>query len=345
MINYAIIGSGWITESYIAGTLNVEGMRLAGVYSRSEETAKAFAEKNKAAAKGGEITLYTDLETLAKDPSIQAVYIASPNRYHVPQSRLMLQNGKHVICEKPIAIHPAELEELQALAKEKNLVYMEAIMLLHQPQLKLLKEATKRCGKIRTSYIDFSQLSSKYQAYMAGKNPNIFNPYFCTGALEDLGIYCFYLALELFGNPKKCQITPQFLESGADCSGEVIMDYGDKHIIVTYCKVGQNRIGSQIMGDQGTLAIELVSKLDNMIFYQPDGTKEVVWGFEEKERLMGNEAEDFGRYIRAMEEGRTLTAEETLGGITYEECSEKAMAVCRLLEDLRNAANIVFIED
>lgn len=345
MINYAIIGSGWITETYIAGTLEVEGMRLAGVYSRSEETAKAFAERNKAAAKGGEITLYTDLEVLAKDPTIQAVYVASPNRYHVPQSRLMLQNGKHVICEKPIAIHPSELEELQALAKANNLVYMEAIMMLHQPHLKALKEAVKRCGKIYTSYIDFSQLSSKYQAYVDGKNPNIFNPYFCTGALEDLGIYCFYMVLELFGLPEKFQITPQFLESGADCSGEVIMDYGDKHLTVNYCKVGQNRIGSQIMGDQGTVTIELISQMTNMFFYHKDGTKELVWGEEEKNHLMGNEAQDFAKYIRAMEAGTSCPAEETLGGITYEECSEKAMAVCRLLEDLRNAANIVFIED
>lgn len=341
MINYAIIGSGWITESFIAGTMEVDNMRLAGVYSRSAETAKAFAEKNRKAAKGGEITLYTDLNDLAKDETIQAVYVASPNKYHVAQSRQMLLAGKHVICEKPIAIHPSELWELQSIAAQKNLVYMEAIMMLHQPQLLALKKGMEKVGKIRTAYIDFSQLSSKYQAYVDGKNPNIFNPAMCTGALEDLGIYCFYLVLELFGKPKTFHMFPQFLESMADCSGEVIMDYGDKHVTVTYSKVGQSRIGSQILGDQGTISIGLVSQMTNMVFHAKDGSEEVLWGEDIKEHLMGNEAHDFALYIEDMD----TPGEKTLGGVTYAECLEKAMDVCVLLEKLRNTGGIVFFEE
>ncbi|MCF0135036.1 MAG: Gfo/Idh/MocA family oxidoreductase, partial [Lachnospiraceae bacterium] len=309
--------------------------------SRSREKGEAFADRNRAAAKGGEIRIYTDLEELAEDADIRAVYIASPNSLHVSQSKRMLEAGKHVICEKPIAIYPEQLKELQKLAREKDLVYMEAIMMLHQPQLRALKEGIGRIGRMRCAHVDFSQLSSKYGAYVQGKNPNIFNPAFCTGALEDLGIYCFYMVLELFGAPKSFQITPMFLDTGADCSGEVILDYGDTHVTVTYCKVGQSRLGSQFMGDKGTLTMELVSQMTGMYLYDKEGNRELLWGQEEKDHLMGNEAKDLALFIENPEAPR----EETQGGVTYSECSQKAMDVCVFLEELRREAGIRFPED
>ncbi|MBQ4187704.1 MAG: Gfo/Idh/MocA family oxidoreductase [Firmicutes bacterium] len=267
MINYAVIGTSWITETFIASAMENGKMRLAGVYSRSEEKAAAFAKKQKAAALGGEIKLYTELEALAADPEIQAVYIASPNSFHERQSRQMLEAGKHVICEKPIGIHPEVVRELDVLARAKGVVYMEAIMMVHlHEQVAALKEAVAKIGKVYTACIDFSQLSSKYQAYLDGKKPNIFNPAFATGALEDLGIYCIHFALELFGSPKETRIHAQFLESGADALGEVLFIYPDKDVTLTYSKVGQNRLGSQIMGDNGTVTVESISQVTGMCF-------------------------------------------------------------------------------
>ncbi len=333
MVRYAIIGTSWITETFIGGAMGVEGLQLAAVYSRSAEKGRSFADKFLAAGDGNQIPVYTDLLEMAQS-DIDAVYIASPNKLHYEQSKLFLQNGKHVICEKPITIHPEQLAELQALAKEKGLVYMEAIMMLHQPQLAPLKEAVAKLGKIRTAHIDFSQLSSKYQAYVDGKNPNIFNPEFCTGALMDLGIYCIYFVLELFGQPEKLVIHSQFLESGADATGDVLMIYPDKHISVSYSKVGQNRLGSQIFGDQGTLTIDLISQLTGMDLHAKDGSITNVWGDEEKDKLMGAEALSFYRYITEPEK----YAEH------YAYCSQQAMAVCTMLEDLRNQAGIRFKE-
>ena len=333
MVRYAIIGTSWITDTFIGGAILVPGMQLAAVYSRSAEKGRSFADKFTAAGDGGQIPVYTDLLEMAQS-DIDAVYIASPNKLHYEQSKLFLQNGKHVICEKPITIHPEQLSELQTLAKEKGLVYMEAIMMLHQPQLSALKEAVAKLGKIRTAHIDFSQLSSKYQAYVDGKNPNIFNPEFCTGALMDLGIYCIYFVLELFGKPEKLVIHSQFLESGADATGDVLMIYPDQHISVSYSKVGQNRLGSQIFGDQGTLTIDLISQLTGMNFHAKDGSVTNVWGDEEKEKLMGAEALSFYRYITEPEK----YAEH------YAYCSRMAMEVNCMLEDLRDQAGIRFKE-
>ena len=335
MINYAIIGTSWITETFIAGAMENGKMRLAGVYSRTPEKGAAFAKKNEAAALGGEIRIYTYLGALAEDPGIEAVYIASPNSFHEKQSRLMLSAGKHVICEKPIGIHPEVVRELGALAQEKGLVYMEAIMMLHlHDQLSALKEALAKIGRVRTAYIDFSQLSSKYQAYLDGKNPNIFNPAFATGALEDLGVYCFHLVLELFGLPRETRIHAQFLESGADAAGTVLMIYPERDVTVTYSKVGQNRLGSQILGDNGTITIELISQLTGMVLHRKDDTTETIWGQEEKNHLMGGEAADFARYI--------LNNAETLE--EREAAFERSLAVCELMADLREKAGIRFIE-
>lgn len=207
-------------------------------------------------------------------------------------------------------------------------------MMLHQPQLQPLQEAVAKLGKIRTAHIDFSQLSSKYPAYLAGKNPNIFNPEFCTGALMDLGIYCIYFALELFGKPEKTVIHSQFLESGADCTGDVLMIYPDSHVSISYSKVGQNRLGSQIIGDEGTLTIDSISQLTDINLYSKDGSITPVWGDEEKNKLMGAEARSFYEYITEPEK----TAER------YQYVSQRAREVCELLESLRQQAGIAFKE-
>ena len=69
------------------------------------------------------------------------MYIASPNVFHAPQSRLFLEHDKHVLCEKPATVTAAQARELLALARSRRLVYMEAIMMLHQPA----RETVRQC--------------------------------------------------------------------------------------------------------------------------------------------------------------------------------------------------------
>ena len=109
-IRYGIIGTGWITEAFLAGAAGVPGMALRAVCSRSEERGREFA------ARHGADLVFTDPARMAASPDIDAVYIASPNVLHAAQSRLFLENGKHVLCEKPLAARPEEVESLQALA-------------------------------------------------------------------------------------------------------------------------------------------------------------------------------------------------------------------------------------
>ena len=143
-MRYATIGTSWITEAYIDGAKSVPDTEIYAVYSRDAAKAEAFAKKH------GAKMYFTSLEEMAACKEIDGVYIASPNSLHYEQSLIMLKAGKHVICEKPLAINPEEVESLIELADKNNLVYMEAIMMLHTPALRLLK-GDRKLGSITTA--------------------------------------------------------------------------------------------------------------------------------------------------------------------------------------------------
>lgn len=321
MIKFGVIGSGWIAEEFVKGAELIDGFEFSAMYSRTREKGEAFA------ARFGGVPVYTDLAEFAKS-DIDAVYIASPNALHYSQSKLMLENGKHVLCEKPITILPEEFIELNELAERNGLVYTEAIMMLHLSQRKVIKEKLKTLGNISTAHFEFSQLSSKYPALLRGENPNIFNPEMKTGCLRDLGIYCFYPAIDFFGEPKKIISSAGFLSTGADGFGTAILDYDDKQITLTYSKIGQDFCGSQIVGDKGTMTIGSISKLTDVEIHYNDGTDEKLVGEIEKHILMSEEAKDFYEYI-CNESGE------------LKESNEKILSVMRAMNTVIKQCNII----
>ena len=322
-MRYGVIGTGWIAKSFIDGARQICGSEFAAVYSRTQESGSRFAAENKIEK------VYTDINEFAKG-DFDAVYIASPNRLHYEQSKLMLQSGKHVICEKPITVEPEELEELQTLADAKGLIYVEAIMYMFNPARDLLKDAIGKIGKITSVHFDFSQLSSKYPAYKRGELPNIFNPALATGCLMDLGIYCVYPALDLFGMPNKITACAHFMESGADGSGTAGLLYDDKLITFTYSKLGQDRLGNQIFGDEGTIKIESISKLINMSVVANDGTEKEIIGDVPKETLMGYEACGFERFIANPSDEH------------YQTMKQRALQVSQVMKQIREISGIKF---
>lgn len=327
MVRFGVIGSGWIAEEFVKGTQLVDGLEFAAMYSRTAEKGKSFAEKF------ADVPVYTDINEFAES-DIDAVYIASPNLLHYEQSRLMLEHGKHVLCEKPITVEPEEFEELYALAESKKLVYTEAIMMLHLPAKNELKNALKKIGKITTAHFDFSQLSSKYAALKRGENPNIFNPEMKTGCLRDLGIYCYYPVAEYFGLPEKITASAGFIETGADGYGTAVLDYPEMQITLTYSKIGQSYLGSQIFGDKGTITIESISQLTNIFIHYADhyadGKTEKVYGEIPKHELMSYEAKSFLKYIKNFEKYKE----------DYHEKNEKISQVLKMMSEVKNLTGI-----
>ena len=329
MLRFGTIGTSWITNSYIDGALDSGLWTLTAVYSRTLEKGREFG------AKYGVETVFTDMEAMAQSDLIDAVYIASPNKLHAEHVRIFLENGKHVICEKPLSAHAKDVKALQTLAKERGLIYLEAIMFMHLPQRRLLEEALEKIGGVNVAKLDFCQRSSKYDAYLAGNLPNIFNPALETGALMDLGIYCVDPALYLFGMPERTQITAQLLASGADGSGIVAMQYPDKLVNLVYSKVGQAAANTDFQGNLGTVSVASISKLANIEIIYNDGSRETVCGEEPKYKLMGYEAKDFYRYI----------TEPEASAAEYAQCCALAYAVSDYMEQLRRDAGIHFPSD
>lgn len=320
MLKYSVVGTSWITESFIDGASLVDGLTLDAVYSRSAQKGAEFAKKN------GAQRVFTDFSELCSCDS-DFIYVASPNVCHFPQCKLLLEAGKNVICEKPVTVTAAEFRELCALADKNGCVYFEAIMYMHCEARKIFKNAVKELGRIYSAHINYSQLSSKYAALVRGELPNIFNPEMKTGALNDLGIYCVYPVIDVFGTPEKITPVQHFLDTGADGSGSAAFEYADKLVTVTYSKVGQSRSPSQIIGDKGTLTVDSVSMVSGINIYDNGGICRELVGEVPKKVLMGNEARSMVNFI---------TNKEAYSAF-YAECREMNEKVLRCMEMMRTS--------
>lgn len=286
----ATVGTSWITESFIESARTVRGAEIAAVYSRRRERAEAFAQKNQVGA------AFSSLEEMAADSGIDAVYIASPNVCHFEQAALFLNAGKHVICEKPVCLNPEQVKTLYRAADAHRVVFMEAIKGVHAPAVPVLREALKKIGVVRSAVLDFSQYSSRYEAYLRGERPNIFLPEMGAGGFMDLGVYPMFLAYLLFGRTDSIKMQAQFLDTGADAAGAVLLDYKDKVVTVTYSKTADSRLPSQILGDKGVILLGSVSRFGEVKLIRNDGTEETIVSEPDGARVMAYQIEDLLSY-------------------------------------------------
>lgn len=290
MINLGIIGTSAIAKSFVAGVKLSDKFELSAIYSRSYEKGAEFLVQNDVKL------VFTDLLEMAKSDSIEAVYIASPNGLHYEQSKLFLENGKHVICEKPITSCAAEYKELKDLADRKGLIYMEAIIPIYTDGYLKVKEALSKIGDVKSARIDFSQYSSKMQRYKNGEKFNVFDMSLYGGTLMDLGVYCVWCAIDFFGMPKDITAFKNLMGDSVDGTGCAIFQYDDFNAILSYSKTGQSVIGSEIIGDKATLKIELISQYTG-VYLVENGVETEIVGTPLKEELMAGEARRFADYI------------------------------------------------
>lgn len=313
MIRLALIGTFWLTETFVKALDHVPGVTLSGVCSRSAERASAFIGDRP------HVRIYTDPRSLAEDPDIDAVYIATPNVTHYELSKLMLESGKHVLCEKPICVHLEEYDELLSLAKSNGLVYLEAMMNAHLPQRKELQTALTSAGPIVAARLDFSQRSSKIDRVRKGEVFSTFSKASCGGALMDLGVYSVYMALQLFGYPQtvSAYATPILDVDGTDT---VILGYNGYQVVLTMSKLAESRIRSEIICENGTITLGLLSRLQEIDYYPNNGEHSSIFGKTEFYESMMGELQDFLSYI---------------AGADYTDMQTLSRDSIRLLTDIR----------
>ena len=218
-IRLGTIGTGNIVRSILNAVRLTDGIRHEAVYSRTQDKGQALAQEY------GADKVYTDMDRLLADPDVNFIYVASPNNMHYSQVKTALKHGKNVICEKPFCAKRAMVLELKDLAIKKGLFLIDATPTAFLPNYMILKEQIKRIGRIRLVICNYSQYSSRYDLLKKGEVPNVFNPEFEGGALQDIGYYDVYIAAALFGWPDSITYYPNICCTGVDTSGIMVMKY------------------------------------------------------------------------------------------------------------------------
>lgn len=285
----AIIGTGKITERFIAAALG-QDIQIEAVLSRSPETGSKYARKH------GIPRVFTDIEQLAES-DIEAAYIASPNFCHAPQAELLLNHGKHVLCEKPIASSYQEAKAMYAAADRGSAILLEAMRSVHDPGFTELCKLAGQIGVIRRAQFIYCQYSSRYDNFKRGIIENAFNPKLANAAIMDIGAYCVNPAVRLFGKPVKVHAESIFMHNGMEAMGTAVLAYPTGLVELVYSKITQGYTPSQIQGEDGTLIIDAIEDTRKIELVKRNGTHQ-VFEIEKHENNMYYEISDFIRLVK-----------------------------------------------
>ncbi len=268
MIRFGIVGTNTITEKFLKGAFLDPRFSLSAVYSRQEERARAFA------ARYGAPHVFTSLHAMAASPHVDAVYIASPNALHAPQSVLFMRRGKHVLCEKAFASNAREVREMIDCARTHGVLLMEAMKPTLQPNFRVVCENLPRIGKIRRYFSSYCSYSSRYDHLKAGIVENAFKPELSNGALMDIGVYCIFPMVVLFGTPRQVIASSYPLYTGVDGQGAAIFRYDDMDGLISYAKTAPSSLPTEILGEEGSILIERIGLMQSVKLIPRNGTPE-----------------------------------------------------------------------
>ena len=245
-IRWAIVGTGYIANSFAQGMQVVEDAVLAAVVSRNMDSAKAFAERY-----GGE-TAYTDYNAMLREVRPDVVYIAVPNDLHYGYIMRAFDCGINVLSEKPMVDTVKQLEEVYARASEKGLFIMEGMWTRCFPVVRKVREWIRegRIGEALSVNVSFNIKPdySDWQVWKAGIAHS-------GGALRDVGIYSLGVANMVFpGKPEK--IASVMHSNGeVDDSCGLLLDYGSGKSAFAAGAFNQNSDHTaRITGSEGSIA-------------------------------------------------------------------------------------------
>lgn len=326
MVRFGIVGTNWITERFLKAALQAEDFQLAAVYSRTEEKAKEFAGKY-----GVERT-FTDLQTMAASGEIDAVYIASPNSLHAEQAIIFMKHNVHVLCEKPVASNAKELQKMIAAARENNVLLMEALKSTLMPNFLAVKENLSKIGQVRRYFASYCQYSSRYDAYRQGTVLNAFKPEFSNGSLMDIGIYCIYPLVALFGKPEEIKAAGFKLESGVDGEGSMVLKYPDMDAVIMFSKITDSSLPSEIQGEDGNIIIDRISNPEKVELHHRNGEREDLT----RDQLSDTMYYEAVEFINLIQSGKTESEVNSFAN---------SMATMEILDEARRQIGVIYPAD
>jgi D-xylose 1-dehydrogenase (NADP+, D-xylono-1,5-lactone-forming) len=215
--NWGVLGAGFIANrAMIPAVQHSSNARVVALASRDEQRGREAAQRF------GIERIYSDYAALLDDAAVQVVYIALPNHLHREWTIRAAHAGKHVLCEKPLALNADECDEMISTCHSLKVLLMEAVMYRFHPRMQALKRmiASGEAGELRFIHTAFSfpfATPGNYRAF----------PHFGGGALLDVGSYCINAARWLAGS-EPTAIHPLFSYShnAIDLSSSAILEFG-----------------------------------------------------------------------------------------------------------------------
>lgn len=270
MTNFAVIGTNFITDYILEASKSCPDFHLQLVHSRDINKAKDYAEK------WGAPEYCSSLEEVANNPTVDAVYIATPNATHMPIAIQMLKSKKHVLVEKSAAANAAEWEYMLKTARENNVVLVEALRTAFNPNYYKIKESLEKLGIIRRVLISCTSYSRRYDNFKNGIIENAFNPKLANGALMDLGVYAINFLTGLFGGSLDISGSVKKLHNNLDAVAAVTVAYEDMIAIVSYGKIVNSQNLCEIAGEKGYMTITGMAAPGSAVITYNDKTTETI---------------------------------------------------------------------
>jgi predicted dehydrogenase len=245
-VRWGILATGGIAAAFTADLVDLPDAEVVAVASRSEASAKAFAERF------GIERAYGDWGALAEDADIDVVYVATPHAAHRAAAGLCLTAGRNVLCEKAFTLNTREAEELVGLAKEHGRFLMEAMWMYCNPLVRRLKALVDdgAIGEVRTVQADFG---------LAGPFPpshRLRDPAQGGGALLDLGVYPVSFAHLLLGEPSDVTAKAVLSEEGVDLQTGALLSWDSGALASLHCSLtGGTATIASVTGSLGRIDI------------------------------------------------------------------------------------------
>ena len=248
-VRWGVIGCSGIGKSRtIPGLLACENAELYAIAGRNEEKLKAYAEPF--APK----KLYTDYLALLDDENVDAVYLPLPNGIHMEWVKKAAAAGKHILCEKPMALTEEQVREMFAAAKEHGVLLEEAYAYRHAQLVQKVKEIVDSGAIGRIRYLE-----SKHSTFDTNRSGIRYQKGNGGGAVYDVTCYNVSLASYLFGkDPEDMSVYCGFdKETGVDVSDAVMLRYEEGVTAMLYAGLDAYRRGCySILGETGRIDVD-----------------------------------------------------------------------------------------
>jgi D-xylose 1-dehydrogenase (NADP+, D-xylono-1,5-lactone-forming) len=247
-LRWGILGAARINQQLMPAIVEADNSELTAIASRrpgaAAETLGRYAPKQT------NVKTYDQLDALLEDEDIQAVYLPLSNHEHAEWTLKAIANGKHVLCEKPMALQVADIDAIVAAAQQHKVTVMEGFMYRQHPQHTRVRELINSglIGEVRSVRSCFSFMMQ--QARMYRLTESIENG---GGAMWDIGCYAIHAARFHFDDqPLAVTAMAKYVDSGADISSSGIIDFGDgKYAQFDFSFERARRAEYEIIGTKG----------------------------------------------------------------------------------------------